>query len=288
MIESECRLQYIYCHNYVFPITDSMNGAATVLVFRWDAPYDGDMTAQVSRARPVMSTESPKTPGGIGTLNEKPLHEALKRFCAEPGDAFEVPLDGFVVDILREGLVVEIQTRNFKAMQRKLGKLLADREVRLVYPIAQDKWITKEPHPEGGPGSRRKSPKHGRFESVFDELVSFPTLLADPNFSVELLLIEEEEVRRYDGSRGWRRRGWVTHERRLLEVVDRRVLRSPADLVAFLPSGLTESFTTGDMVSSMRMAKRLAQRMAYCLRVAGCIAPVGKRSNAILYSRSGA
>lgn len=235
-----------------------------------------------------MSTQPSTTSGGIGTLNEKPLHEALKRFYAEPGDAFEVPLDGFVVDILRGELVVEIQTRNFKAMHRKLGKLLADREVRLVYPIAQDKWITKEPHPDSGLGSRRKSPKHGRFESLFDELVSIPTLLADPNFSLELMLIQEEEVRRYDGSRGWRRRGWVTDERRLLEVVDRRVLRSPADLAAFLPSGLTEGFTTGDLAASMRMAKRLAQRMAYCLRLAGCITPVGKRAHSVLYSRTGA
>ncbi len=35
---------------------------------------------------------------GIGLLNEKPLHASLKEWYAQPGDQFEVPVDGFVID----------------------------------------------------------------------------------------------------------------------------------------------------------------------------------------------
>jgi hypothetical protein len=80
----------------------------------------------------------------IGTLNEKPLHEALKRWYAQPGDIFEAPVDGFVVDIVRGDLLIEIQTRNFSAIKRKLEQLLISHSVRLVYPIPSEKWITAE------------------------------------------------------------------------------------------------------------------------------------------------
>jgi hypothetical protein len=223
----------------------------------------------------------------IGTLNEKPLHEALKRWYAQPGDLFEVPVDGFVADIMRGDLIIEIQTKNFSAIKRKLEKLLVDHPVRLVYPIPRTKWITKLKLDdyEKSPVSRRKSPKHGTFEEVFYELVRLPGLLRHPGFSMELLLIEEEEVRRYDGVRGWRRKGWVTEERKLLRVVDNRILNSPADLQTFIPATLAEPFSVAGLAESTDINKKLAQKMVYCLRATGCVAPVGKSGNAILYAR---
>lgn len=218
-------------------------------------------------------------------LNEKPLHEALKRWYSQPGDMFEVPVDGSVVDIVRGDLLIEIQTKNFSAIKRKLGKLLVNHPVRLVYPIPREKWITKLTDDGINPVSRRRSPRRAKFEDVFYELVRLPGLLKDPNFSVELLLIEEEEVRRYDGVRGWRRRGWVTDERRLLRVVDRRILNSPADLHVFIPATLAEPFSVNDLAAAANINKKLAQKMVYCLRAMGCLAHVGKKVNAILYIR---
>jgi hypothetical protein len=221
----------------------------------------------------------------ISTLNESPLHAALKAWYARPDDRFEVPVDGFVVDIVRGDLLVEVQTGSFSGIKRKLAVLAARHPVRLVYPIAREKWIVKLAPNRHDRLSRRKSPKRGAFEHVFVELVSFPQLLSAPNFSLDLLLIQEEEVRRYDGKRGWRRGGWVTHERRLLEVVGRRLFETPADMRALLPNALDEPFTTSELAAAIARPRRLAQKMAYCLREMGVIAPVGKRGNAILYTK---
>ena len=202
-----------------------------------------------------------------------------------------MPVDGFYVDIVRgdrltEGdLLIEIQTRNFTAIKRKLEKLLSSHPVRLVYPIPRTKWIVKLADNEDGPIIRRKSPKRGAFEDAFRELVRLPELLQNPNFSLELLLIEEEEVRRYDGARGWRRRGWVTEERRLLQVVDQRMLSTPADMLAFIPDTLAEPFSVSELATATASPAGLAGKMAYCMRKTGCLAPVGKRGNAILYAR---
>src|ERR1044072_9107255 len=75
----------------------------------------------------------------IGLLNEKPLHASLKQWYARPGDRFEVPVDGFIVDIVRDDLLIEIQTRNFSAISRKLSRLTRSYRVRLVYPVVQEK-----------------------------------------------------------------------------------------------------------------------------------------------------
>lgn len=222
----------------------------------------------------------------INTLNEKPLHAALKAWYARPNDGIEVPLDGYLIDIVRGGLLIEIQTRNFAAIKRKLATLSVLHRVRLVYPIAREKWLVKVGD-DGTPIGRRKSPKRGAIIHVFDELVRLPKLLLNPNFSVEVLLIQEEEVRRYDGVRGWRRKGWVTQERRLLDVVEQRLFETPADLGAFVPAGLAEPFSTAELAAAASTPVWLARKMAYCLREMGVVESVGKRANAILYARTG-
>ena len=221
----------------------------------------------------------------IGSLNEKSLHADLKRWYARPGDRIEVLVDGFVIDIVRGDLLIEIQTRNFSALKQKLARLTAQHPVRLVYPIAQERWIVKLAGDEQGILSHRKSPHRGGFTELFKELVSFPQLLAQPNFSLEALLIREEERRAYDGKRAWRRKGWVTQERRLIEVVEQRRFDTPADLAALLPSDLASPFTTVDLAAALGKPRRLAGQMVYCLHKVGALGRVGKQGRAMLYER---
>ena len=218
---------------------------------------------------------------GIGLLNEKPLHASLKQWYARPGDRFEVPVDGFVIDIVRDDLLIEIQTRNFASIKSKLTTLTRSHRVRLIYPIVQEKWIVRSAT-NGGGAKRRKSPKTGRLEDLFWELVSIPQLLSNSNFSLEVLMIREEELRRYDEKRTWRRRGWLLEGRRLLEVLDQRVFGDSADWLRFLPNGL-ESFTTSDLATGTNTGTELAQKMAYCLREGRMIELIGRRGRANLY-----
>jgi hypothetical protein len=218
----------------------------------------------------------------IGTLNEKPLHASLKEWCARPGDRFETPVEGYVIDIVRDQLLIEIQTANFSSIKRKIQTLTETRRLRLVYPIAVEKWILRL-GADGSASGRRKSPKRGALAEIFRELVRFPKLIANPNFSLEVLLISEEEVRRNDRTRGWRKGGWITHERRLLDVVDRKTFEKPADYVALIPRKLSGCWTTADLASAMKVPRWLAQKMTYCLREACAVGIAGKKGNSILY-----
>ena len=219
---------------------------------------------------------------GIGLLNEKPLHASLKQWYARPGDQFEVPVGGFVIDIVRDDLLIEIQTRNFSSIKSKLNKLTRSHRVRLIYPIVQEKWIVRLQHYHCGATIRRRSPKRGRLEDLFWELVSIPQLLSNPNFSLEILMIKQEEVRRYERKRKWRGKGWVIEGRQLLQVLDQRLFGASADWLWFLPDGL-ESFTTEDLATRMNTRRDLAQKMAYCLREGKMIELIGKRGRANLY-----
>ncbi len=219
--------------------------------------------------------------GGIGVLNEKPLHAALKQWYANAGDEFEVTVDGYVIDIVRDDLLVEIQTRHLGALRRKLATLVLDHRVRLVHPIAQEKFIVRLARDDER-GTRRRSPKRGRIDDLFWEMVRLPALVANPNFSLEVLMIREEEVRRFAGTQGWRRHGWVVEERRLLEVVERHVLVEPADWRQFLP-GDTDTFTAKDVATARGIRRRLAEKLVYCLRHAGLIELVGKEGRANVY-----
>jgi hypothetical protein len=229
-----------------------------------------------------MTGAEPERMSGIGLLNEKPLHASLKQWYAQPGDRFEVPVDGFVIDIVRDDVLLEIQTRHFGAIKSKLATLVCSHRVRLIYPIAREKWIVQSPADGGGFPTRRKSPKQGRVEDLFRELVGIPRLLSHENFSLEVLLTREEETRRFDRRR-WRSRGWVTEERRLLDVVDRRVFEGPASWLALLPAR-TEPFTSRELADAIGVRRDLAQKMIYSLREAGFVQAVGKQGRAPLYA----
>ena len=216
---------------------------------------------------------------GIGLLNEKPLHASLKQWYARPGDQFEVPVDGFVIDIVRGSLLIEIQTRNLAAINSKLNRLTRRHHVRLIYPIVKEKWIVRNSEAN----VRRKSPKRGRLEDLFWELVSIPQLLSNPNFSLEVLMIREEELRRNDRRR---RKGWVLEGRRLLEVLDQHLFTTAQDWLAFVPTGL-QSFTSVELATSTGANRELAQKLAYCLRHGRMIELIGRRGRANLYRVAG-
>ncbi len=222
------------------------------------------------------------SPPHIGTLRERPLHASLKEWCAEPGDQLEVKVDRYVIDLVRGDLLIEIQTRGFASMKKKLHRLLEqERRVLVVYPIPTTKRIVRLDE-DGEILGKRKSPKRGSLLDVFAELVSFPHLIAHPGFSLRLVLIEEDEYRKREENKAWRRHGWVVQERRLVEVVETWDVASPADLVALLPA-LPDTFTTADLASAAECPRRLAQQATYCLRNMGAAEIVGNEGRAHLY-----
>lgn len=219
----------------------------------------------------------------IGTLNEGALHAQLKQWYREPGDRLEQKVGGYVIDLVRGGLLVEFQTGGFAPLRRKLAALAEEHRVRLVAPVAVTRRIVRLSD-DGEVLSSRRSPRRGCLYDVFDRLVSIPALLAHPNFELEVLLTHQDELRMFRAGRAYRRRGWIVVGRSLVDVVESVRIASPADAARLLPK-LAETFDTAELAAGSCIDRRLAQRMAYCLRALGVIEAVGKRGGAVLYAR---
>ena len=233
-----------------------------------------------TKPRPTTPT-NPK-PSHIGTLNEKSLHADLKAWYGEEGDQFEVPVERFVADIVRGDLIIEIQTGSTSALRRKLATLLTRHPVRLALPIAAQKTIVRIDE-RGSEVSTRRSPKQGEWIDAFSKLISLRELLGDPNLTVDVILIHEEEIRCPTRRRRWK--DWTVHDRRLVEVVDCVTFQDPIDYLVFIPTSLEEPFTTGELAAAIGRPQSIAQKVAYTLRHLGSLRVVGKRGNAFLYER---
>lgn len=239
--------------------------------------------AKISLPRAAARAAAP--PAGIGTLRETGLHAALKRWYAQPGDELELALDGYVVDIRRGGLLIEIQTRSFAGMRRKLIALAQRHPVRVVHPIPERKWIVRLDG-KGREIARRRSPKAGRIEALFKELVSIPDLVGHPNLTFEVAITHEDEIWQQTGRRAWRRKGWCVVGRRLVEVVRVVPFADAADFAALLPPELAQPFSARDLAAASRLTLNLAYKMIYCLRRMGAVAVAGKRGRAAVYAQA--
>ena len=221
---------------------------------------------------------------GIGELQERSLHAQLKEWYATPRDRVEVPIEGYIIDLVRRGTLIEIQTRNFWAMKPKLERLLPHHRVRLVHPIAEEKWIVTT-DTDGRVLRRTRSPKRGGYLELFRELVRLPTIVDHPNLALEALLVEVEELRCADGTGSWRRKGVSVRDTQLVQVRATRRFRRGADLAALLPRALGERFTNASLAATCRIHPSLASKATYTLRRLGALQVAGKQGRAHLFQR---
>ena len=222
----------------------------------------------------------------IGTLKEKSLHAELKNWLKMPGDKIESPVDGYIIDIVREELLIEIQTQNFSAIRKKLENLLKCHRVRLIYPIVQNKWIICLDRNGDQITKRRLSPKHNSYVNIFEELVRIPHIVLNSNLIVEALIVNVEETRLNDGKGSWRRRGVSIKDRKLIEVIDRKIFHDKSDFLGFLPCNLGELFTNENLAKNTGLSIYMARKITYCLRKMGAIMKSGKKGKKLLFMRA--
>jgi hypothetical protein len=227
----------------------------------------------------------------IGTLSEHSLHATLKRILSHPGDQTEVKLDGYWIDLVRqvsesEQLLIEIQTSPLGGIRNKLRDLIQRHKVHVIHPIALERWIVRQ-DVEGRELGRRRSPSKGNMVYMFDALVGCPDVMAHPNFTLEILLIIEEEIRRPHNPnkrRRWKRE-WKTVDRKLIEIVERGLFETEHDVFGLLPMGLAPQFTCAELAAQWGVPAYLSRRAVYCLRKLNMLTQQGKRGRAWLYGR---
>jgi hypothetical protein len=216
---------------------------------------------------------------------ETSLHRQLKKHYAADATQCEVSLNGYRIDAIHHGRLIEIQHGSLAAIRDKVATLLATHAVTVVKPIVATKQLVKFDECGGREISRRTSPKRGRVLDLFDELVYFTRVFPHRRLTLEVVLVDIEELR-YPGHGKRRRRrekDFQIADQRLLRIVETHHFRTLGDLRRLLPAELPTTFHTGHLATAMQLPRGIAQRIAYCLRETGGVRVVGKQGNAILY-----
>lgn len=236
-----------------------------------------------------ITEERARERSSIGTLGEKSLHAAIKRYFEPHEENHEVQVGDFVADIVGEDRVIEIQTRNFAAMRKKLAQFLEIVPVTVVHPIIVDKTVICIDEQTDRVTSKRKSTKHGTQYDIFNELWGIKPLLKEANLTLCLLMIDATEYRFYGGEREKRARpqrspkGYFASDRIPTKLRDEIYITCPYDYKRFLPPDLPECFTVRELASLAGINELIAGKMMPILTAAGVCEKVGQRGKAYLY-----
>lgn len=223
----------------------------------------------------------------IGVLSEKTVHAVLKNYLEPDTSYHEIRIDGFFADIAREDEIIEIQTRNFNALRRKLEVFLERGFVTVVYPIPYIKWMCWLDEETGEISSPRKSPKKGSAYDAFYELYKIKEYLTHPNLRIHIILMNLEETRVLNGWSYDKKRGSTRYDRIPQEIVEEIYIDSANDYQRLVPETLPENFTSADYRKVSRLTPSRATTALHVLNHVGAVTRIGKSGRSFLYKRSG-
>ncbi|MGN1314040.1 MAG: hypothetical protein ACI4VG_03385 [Lachnospiraceae bacterium] len=220
---------------------------------------------------------------GIGTLSEKTIHAILKEYYRKKDCDTEVSIGNFVADIFTGEEIIEIQTRNFFALKKKLEFFLPLYPVTIIYPLARKKWLIWI-DPETGEGSeKRKSPKTGSAYDAFKELMKIREFLDNPHLSVKLVFLDMEEYRLLNGWSRDKKRGSHRYDGIPLSLVEEMDLTCPEDYMQLIPPDLLDSFDSKAFAKAAKIKQDRASQVLNILYHLGLVERIGKKKNAYLY-----
>ncbi len=220
-----------------------------------------------------------------GESVETSLHRDLKRIYAGPGARIEARVASYRIDAIVDGVLIEVQHGSLAAIRDKIRRLLTDHDVLVVKPIVVRKTLVYRKRKGGAVARSRLSPKRGRLLDLFDELVHFTNVFPHPRLTLEMPLVEVEEIR-YPGHgrrRRYRANDFQVEDQKLVQVLETHRLQTAGDLAALVACDLPAPFSTAHLATGLDAPRWLAQRIAYCLRHTGAAKQVGKQGNAWLY-----
>lgn len=217
---------------------------------------------------------------GIGTYKEKTLHNIIKMYYEDDDTYQEVKVGKYVADICKGKEIIEVQTKAFNKLVFKLEEFLTNYQVKIIYPIAYNKWLSWIDDKTKEVVSRRKSPKIGRIYDCFKELYRIKKYLNNQNCTIVLFFVDIEESRNLNGWSKDKKRGSVREDQIPVELVDEVEIN---DFHLFIPYDLPTKFTSKDYAQTAKQSLRNAQIGLNILQYVKVIKVIGKSGRSNLY-----
>lgn len=222
---------------------------------------------------------------GIGTLSEKTVHSVLKKFYDSNSNNHEIKIDGYVADICNGEEIIEIQTRSFDRLRKKLSVFLDLYPVTIVYPIPYIKWIRWVDPQTGEITQPRKSPRRGTPYTIFPELYKIKGFLENPNLHIRIVLLNMEEYRFLDGWSQDKKKGSTRCDRIPTDLIEEIYISEAKDYKKLIPESLDREFTSKDYKKASGLSSGAANTAVNILNHVGAIERIGKKGRLYLYTR---
>ena len=236
----------------------------------------------------ILNEERQKS--GIGTLGEKTMHAILKHYFDEDTYNHEIKIGGFVADILKKNVdntpsIIEIQTRQFDKLRKKLDAFLKVCPVTVVYPIARTKWLSWIDFRTGEVAAKRKSPKVGKPYEIFVELYRIKHLLTNKNLKICIIMLDIEEYRYLNGWSRDKKRGSSRSDRIPTEIIEEIYINDKLEYNKLIPNELKELFTSKDFKKASGLSLSASQTALNVLNSVGSVERIGKQGNLYIYKK---
>ena len=221
----------------------------------------------------------------IGTLSEKTIHAVVKNYYEPDEEKQEIPIEGMYADIFTGTEIIEIQTRSFDHVRKKLDRFLPLYPVTVVLPIPDTKWLIWIDEETGEFSQKRKSPKRGSAYEAFRELYKIKPYLKKEGLTIVLLFLDMEEYRLLNGWSRDKKKGSSRYDRIPVRITKEIYFSKAEDYRKLLPDTLPEEFTAAEFAKAAKITARVAGTVLNILFYLDVVTRVGKRGNAFVYEK---
>lgn len=222
----------------------------------------------------------------IGTLNEKSTHAFIKRYITEDKSCYEIQMYGYIADILKDGMIYEIQSKDFGRLRQKLDCYLANnRDVTIVYPVSTVRYLNWV-DPSTDIVVERKRVYSGYNEhSVFKELYKIRNYLSDSHIHIRVISLEVEDYKYLDGYGPNGKNRATKIDKIPSKVIGDITFGVSGGYEKFIPSTLGETFTSDKYAKAIKSKLDITRVELLILTELGYLARVGKQDRRYIYKR---
>ena len=221
----------------------------------------------------------------IGTLSEKTVHAVVKNYYEPDEDKQEIPIEGMYADIFTGNEIIEIQTRSFDQVRKKLDRFLPEYPVTVVLPIPDTKWLIWIDEETGELSPPRKSPKIGSEYSAFKELYKIKPYMKKEGLTIVLLFLDMEEYRLINGWSKDKKKGSSRYDRIPVQITKEVCFKQSRDYEILLPNTLVGEFTSSEFAKAVKINARQANLVLNILLYMDVVKRTGKRGKAFVYEK---
>lgn len=219
----------------------------------------------------------------IGEYQEKSIHSTLKNYFECDKDKQEVKISSFIADISNEYGIIEIQTRNFDKLRKKLEFFLENHEVTIVYPIISSKkiiWLESENEKD----YLRTSPMHKNAFSSFKELYKIKYLLDNKNLHFYFVYLDLVELKNLDGWDKTHKKNATSVDKLPINIIKEEYYESISDFKKLF-NNIDCEFTSKSLSKMTKSRLKDIQVALNVLNSYNVVKRIGKNRNEYVYKR---